>query len=87
MGADSVLLDVSRHDHVTQTVHSSHVVLTETGVRLYPVLVRYAWPAELDAMALLAGLVLSQRFGDYDRRRFDASSTRHVSIYRRVQTP
>ncbi|HEY3238049.1 MAG TPA: SAM-dependent methyltransferase, partial [Acidimicrobiia bacterium] len=59
-------------------------VLTESGVRLYPVVVRYAWPAELDAMALVAGLALSHRFGDYDRRPFDASSTRHVSIYRRV---
>lgn len=58
-------------------------MLTDAGVRLYPVAVRYAWPAELDAMALLAGLVLSHRYGDYDRRPFEASSTRHVSIYQR----
>jgi hypothetical protein len=54
-------------------------------VRLYPVSIRSAWPAELDAMAMVAGLELSSRFGDYDRRPFDASSTRHVSVYRLAQ--
>lgn len=63
-------------------IRSSPVVLTEAGPRLHPVFVRYAWPAELDAMALVAGLVLVDRFGD-DRRPFEASSRRHVSVYRR----
>jgi SAM-dependent methyltransferase len=81
--SNAVVLDVSRHDPVTQTVQSSHVVLSDSGVRLYPVSLRYAWPAELDAMALVAGLVLVDRFGDYDRRPFDANSTRHVSVYRK----
>ena len=85
--SDIVLLDVSRHDPVTQTVQSSHVLLDGSGVRLYPVTIRYAWPAELDAMALAAGLVLADRFGDYDRRPFDASSTRHVSVYRKPEFP
>ncbi len=81
--ADAVLLDVSRHDPVNQKVEGSHVFLTDSGVRLYPVCLRYAWPAELDAMALVAGLRLADRFGDYDRRPFDAGSTRHVSVYRK----
>ena len=83
VGSDAVLLDVSHHDPVTQTVQSSHVLLGDNRVRLYPVCIRYAWPAELDAMALVAGLVLADRFGDYDRRPFDAASPRHVSVYRR----
>jgi SAM-dependent methyltransferase len=77
-----VLLDVARHDPVTQTIHSSHVLLSDGGVRLFPVVVRYAWPAELDAMALVAGLSLAHRYADYNRRPFDAISPRHVSIYR-----
>lgn len=77
-----VLLDASRHDPVGQRIDSSHIVLAESGLRLYPVALRYAWPAELDAMGLVAGLVLSERYGGYDRRPFDASSTHHVSIYR-----
>ena len=76
-----VVFDATRHDPVSQSLRSSHIVITDGGVRLYPVYVRYAWPAELDAMALVAGLVLVDRFADYERRPFDASSTRHVSIY------
>jgi Methyltransferase domain len=83
VGPDAVLLDVSRHDPVAQRVDSSHVLLTDSGVRLYPVCVRYAWPSELDVMALVAGLRLIDRFGDYDGRPFDATSTRHVSVYRK----
>jgi SAM-dependent methyltransferase len=84
---DALLLDVSRHDPVNQTVESSHVLLSDDGVRLYPVCIRYAWPAELDAMALAAGLGLASRFGGYDRRPFDATSTRHVSVYRKFAPP
>ncbi len=83
VGVDQVMLDVSLHDPLAQRVESSHVVLGPSGVRLYPVSIRYCWPAELDVMARLAGLALVERLGGYDRRPFDASSTRHVSIYRR----
>jgi SAM-dependent methyltransferase len=80
---EEVMIDVSSHDPVNQTITSSHILLENgSNVRLFPVMVRYAWPAELDAMALASGLRLSQRFGDYDRHPFDAASTRHVSIYR-----
>lgn len=86
IGTDQVVVDAARHDPVTQRVESSHVVFTEGGVRLYPVVVRYAWPAELDAMALAAGMRLKWRFADYDRRAFDAASTRHVSVYEKPLT-
>ena len=76
-----VLLDVARHDSVNQTIRASHVLLSEDGVQLFPVVVRYAWPAELDAMALVAGLSLANRYADYTRRPFNAFSPRHVSIY------
>ena len=82
--SEQVMLDVSHHDPVSQMIRSRHVVLSEAeGVRLYPVLIRYCWPAELDAMALCAGLELEGRYGGYDRSRFDHTSRRHVSIYRR----
>jgi SAM-dependent methyltransferase len=81
VGTDQVVVDASRHDPVAQRVESSHVVFADGGVRLYPVVVRYAWPAELDAMALAAGMKLKWRFADYDRHVFDATSTRHVSVY------
>src|SRR5262249_25509644 len=61
VGVDEVRLALARHDPVEQRVVSQHVVLTEQGVQLYPVQIRYAWPAELDLMARLAGLRLRER--------------------------
>jgi SAM-dependent methyltransferase len=78
-----VNLDVTRHDPVEQRVFSQHIRITEDGTRLYPVQLRYAWPAELDLMAQLAGLRLRSRWGGWDREPFTAASTRHVSVYER----
>ena len=81
--SDAVRIDVSHHDPVAQVVTSQHVVITETGTRLYPVRLRYAWPPELDLMAQLAGLALRDRWGGWDRRPFTAESDKHVSVYGR----
>lgn len=82
-----VTLDVGRHDPVSQTLEESHVVLTpEGGVRLYPIVTRYAWPAELDLMARVAGLRLRERWGDWLRGPFTADSRLHVSVYERAGT-
>jgi SAM-dependent methyltransferase len=80
---DQVTIDVSRHDHLDQTITASHLVLSERGVKLHPVVIRYAWPSELDAMALSSGLELAHRYEDYLRRPFEHSSTQHVSVYRK----
>ncbi len=78
---DRVSIDLSRHDAVGQTVASSHVHITEDGVRLYPVKLRYAWPSELDLMARLAGMRLRSRWGDWKGGPFTSSSASHVSVY------
>jgi len=83
VSADSVLLETSIHDPVAQRVHSQQVVISERGVQLYPVVIRYAWPSELDLMARLAGLRLRERWGGWGREPFDASSGAHVSVYER----
>ena len=36
-----VRLDVSKHDRATQRITTQHVVITESGIRLYPVRVIY----------------------------------------------
>ena len=78
---DFVSLDLDRHDSTTQTVRSSHLYITPEGVEMYPVDIRYAWPAELDLMARIAGLRLRSRWSDWRRNPFTAASTGHVSIY------
>jgi SAM-dependent methyltransferase len=82
VGLDAVRLDVAHLDPVNQVITSNQMVLTNGGVHMYPVSLRYAWPAEIDAMAIAAGLELEVRYGYYDRRPFDAGSRQHVSIYR-----
>src|SRR4030095_13983880 len=52
---DAVGLDVLRHDPAKQMLDESHVSISGTGVRLNPVVQRYAWPAELDLMGRIAG--------------------------------
>lgn len=81
--ADEVRLDVTRHNPVRQQVSSQHVWLSEEGIRLFPVVLRYAWPSELDLMARLAGLHLKHRWGSWDKGTFAAGSTRHISVYGR----
>lgn len=77
-------VSLSRHDPVTQQITSQHVTLTDGGVMLLPVEMRYAWPSELDLMARLAGLRLRERHGDWQRGQFTAASPTHVSIYERA---
>ncbi len=83
VGVDEVRLDVARHDPVTQRLDESHVYLSAEGVRLYPVVTRYAWPSELDLMARIAGLRLKDRWGGWNREPFNSTSTSHVSVYGR----
>lgn len=80
---DEVRLDVLRHDAATQTIEENHVSLSAAGVRLNPVVQRYAWPAELDLMAQIAGLRLRKRWGGWSREPFDSESQIHVSVYER----
>ena len=83
LSLDRVRLEVSRHDPVTQRIHGQHVVISEEGTKLYPVQLRYSWPAELDLMARLAGLRLRERWGSWRRDAFNESSERHISVYGR----
>jgi SAM-dependent methyltransferase len=80
---DLVQLDTTKLDSVAQVSRSQHIVLTPEGVRLYPVNVRWAYPAELDLMARLAGLRLRDRWSSWKRDAFTAESVQHVSVYGR----
>ena len=80
-GADEVRIDAAQLDPVQQQIMSQHVVLTEQGVQLYPVKLRFAWPAELDLMARLAGLQLKHRWANWQKAAFTAESGKHVSVY------
>ena len=83
VGLDVVTIEACRHDPVAQRLDKVHVALSDAGARLYPVVLRYAWPTELDLMARLAGLRLRERWGGWNGEPFLATSGTHVSVYGR----
>ena len=81
---DSAVLHLSRHDAAQQRVTTQVVTFDGQGVHLRPVALRYCWPSELDLMARLAGLELTERYSGWARQPYDSASDGHVSVYRRT---
>jgi SAM-dependent methyltransferase len=81
MSDGKMRIDASLLDPLLQQVTSQQFFLSAEEMRLYPVKLRYAWPSELDLMARLAGMRLSQRWGGWEKESFTASSGKHISIY------
>lgn len=81
---EAVRIDASLHDPVQQQIVAQHMVVTERGIRFYPVKLRYCWPSELDLKARGAGLQLENRWGGWLKEPFTASSGKHISVYRAV---
>lgn len=87
MASDEVVLSISEHDPAGQRAHGHLVQFTDGArVRLRPWAIRYAPPAELDAMAATAGLRLAARWEDFERHPFGDTSSQHVSAYALTRT-
>ena len=69
------------YDVVTQRLSGQHYDLVDGRVQASPTEMRYAWPAELDLMARLAGMRLEDRWAGWRREPFTALSPAHVSVY------
>ena len=82
IGVDEVRLDVARYNPAKQLLEESHVSLSPGGVRLNPIVTRYAWPSELDLMARIAGLRLKERWDGWNREPFTGNHN-VVSVYGR----
>jgi SAM-dependent methyltransferase len=78
-----VSLKLSVHDPVSQVITTQDVSVSASGTTLRPNLLRYFWPAELDAMALASGLRPTARTEDWAGAPFTADSTSHVSVSQR----
>lgn len=85
--ASTAILTITKHDPILQRLTRQHVTLTDDGVRLLPVALRYCWPSEMDLMARLAGLRLRERLGDWSGSPYDSYSTKHISVYERGSPP
>lgn len=82
VSADHVGFDT--FDLVTQKAVSHHYTRRPDGTFAHwDHNYRYAWPAELDLMARLAGMDLEHRWAGWDRAPFTGESTSHVSVWRK----
>ncbi|WP_097232470.1 class I SAM-dependent methyltransferase [Streptomyces zhaozhouensis] len=76
-------LALDSYDVLRQRLVSHHVRVDDGGgARVFRSQHRYAWPAELDLMAQLAGFALESRHADWEGAEFTADSPSHVSVYR-----
>ena len=79
----SVWIEAITHDRIAQKTEAQRIRITENGMKLVPLPMRYAYPPELDLMARLAGLSLENRWGDWMKGEFTKESTMHISVYRK----
>lgn len=75
---------VDEIDIATQRYSSNHVWMKDGTFSHVRIPFRYAWPAELDLMARLAGMELEHRWSDWHRSAFTHLSKSHVSVWRKV---
>jgi SAM-dependent methyltransferase len=81
--ADPSGLSFYVYDVVTQGLSGQHFYLEDGRVQPSPTEMRYAWPAELDLMARVAGMRLEHRWAGWGGEPFTALSPSHVSVYRK----
>ncbi len=73
------------YDVATQTAISHHLDIVDGRADRFSLPWRYAWPAEYDLMAELAGLRLRERWGGWRREPFTGESRAHVSVWERPE--
>jgi hypothetical protein len=74
-------LSFDEYDVVSQSLVSHHYSLKDGKLEDHAIPFRYAWPAELDLMARLAGMMLRERWGSWKREPFTRYSREHISVW------
>jgi SAM-dependent methyltransferase len=72
------------YDIATQRLTSHHLEIVDGRLERVSVPFRYAWPAELDLMAQLAGMRLRERWSGWKREPFASDSRQHISIWEKL---
>ena len=68
-------------DVVTQRGISHHYWVADGKGWVNSMPYRFVWPSELDLMARIAGMSLSERWGGWNREPFTANSGKHISVW------
>jgi SAM-dependent methyltransferase len=74
-------LGFDTYDFAAQRLTSHHYWFAGDEVHRFDSHHRYAWPAELDLMAELAGMRLRERWADWEHSLFTGESSSHVSVW------
>ena len=72
---------IDEYDVASQGLTSHHFELVDGRFERFSIPFRYAWPAELDLMAQLAGMRLRDRWSGWKREPFTSDSRKHVSVW------
>jgi SAM-dependent methyltransferase len=78
---------LDEYDVATQGLISHHFTFLDGRITRWSVPFRYAWPAELDLMAQLAGMSLRERWSGWKREPFTSDSREHVSVWEKPARP
>jgi hypothetical protein len=76
-------LGFDEYDIANQILRSHHYWIEGDRGRSSSGTCRYVWPAELDLMARMAGLTLTERYAGFGREPFTSESRSHVSVWRK----
>jgi SAM-dependent methyltransferase len=87
-GENAVVFDLSEshwgideYDVANQGLISHHFTRLGDGVEYSAGPFRYVWPSELDLMAQMSGMRLSERWADWHREPFTSESRKHISVW------
>lgn len=83
LAPDALLLDTIQVNQSLQSVLVVHTIMESGRLRKVPEVSRYAWPAEFDVMARLAGLRVTGRWADWDRSPVTDRAEKHVYVVER----
>ncbi|MGZ4138079.1 MAG: class I SAM-dependent methyltransferase [Actinomycetota bacterium] len=72
---------IDEYDVANQGLISHHLEIVDDKLERVSMPFRYAWPAEYDLMAELAGMRLRERWGGWKREPFTSESRKHVSVW------
>jgi SAM-dependent methyltransferase len=72
---------IDEYDVANQGLVSHHFTLAGGTIERSSGPFRYAWPAELDLMAEMAGMRLRDRWAGWRRQPFTSESRKHVSVW------
>jgi SAM-dependent methyltransferase len=71
-------------DHATQNYRGHYVQFADGTGEYRTIPFRYVWPSELDLMAQIGGLRLSDRWAGWNREPFTTDSRSHVSVWQKT---